>query len=424
MQKINKLKNGFFSRNIALSKMVLKLGGDLIKYRDKDPETLLKELLSKNSTHFAHELNMMKGSIMKAGQLISVNLGELLPENIRKLLSSLEMNSYFIDWEIIKKEIPPEFLEELDFEEKAFAAASIGQVHLATNKKNQDKYAVKIRYKGITKAVERDIFILKLFIKTLKVLPKELDLSPMYQEIKKMLYQEMDYERELKHLLNYQEKVTSVVGVKTVEPITEYCTSNILTTKFSDAIPLRDLNVDSLSLGQRNYLGQNYLHLFYHELFKWGLFQSDGNFGNFLVETKKQPDWVMLDFGATLELREDFLKNYQNLIIASSQGDKELFFEVIQNLNIFNNFKGVDKNIYWDYLEILREPFKQDCYDWGESQMVSEILKYIPKMLKRLPGGKLPSETIFADRKLASIFYVLKHLKCRFNPNDILKQYI
>ena len=50
------------------------------------------------------------------------------------------------------------------FDTKPFAAASIGQVHLAYLKDSNKKVAVKIQYPGVEKSIRSDIDNLMVFV--------------------------------------------------------------------------------------------------------------------------------------------------------------------------------------------------------------------------------------------------------------------
>src|SRR5207248_3851248 len=58
------------------------------------------------------------------------------------------------------------------FDERAFAAASLGQVHRATLP-NGDEVAVKIQYPGVEKTVDQDLMNLKLLLKTLESIVRD-----------------------------------------------------------------------------------------------------------------------------------------------------------------------------------------------------------------------------------------------------------
>ncbi|MCO4754441.1 MAG: AarF/ABC1/UbiB kinase family protein [Bacteriovoracaceae bacterium] len=425
MKKIKSIKNGLFTRNIGLAKMAFGVGRDFISKRDTDFAQNILDTLETHSETITHELGLMKGSVMKAGQALSTYLGEYLPDNVKKLLSTLENQSYFLDWETLKKQIPNTYFDKLDFDPNPLAAASIGQVHLATDKSTKEVYAVKVQYPGIKRALNRDLFTIKLILNSMKVIPQKLDMSAIHEEIKEMLYQEMDYTQEFKNIKRFEELLENDPNFKVIEPIQEFSTTDILTTRFEKGHSLRSDEVAGLSQQQRNKLGECFLDLFFRELFEWGLVQTDAHFGNFLIQTDKEhPNWVLLDFGATKHLEGDFLKHYRNMIKAVVLQDRPLFFESFRQLGRIENEQSFDQELIWEYLEVMGSPFQFDSYDWGASDISDRAMSYLPKLLKNLPEGKAPKDTVFLDRKVASVFYVLKQLNCSFNAREIFSKYI
>lgn len=85
--------------------------------------------------------------------------------------------------------------EFLEFEDKPFAAASIGQVHWARIKDGRE-VAIKIQYPGVAKGIESDIDNLGGIMKFWDVFPKGMFLENLMRVAKRELAWEVDYRRE------------------------------------------------------------------------------------------------------------------------------------------------------------------------------------------------------------------------------------
>jgi predicted unusual protein kinase regulating ubiquinone biosynthesis (AarF/ABC1/UbiB family) len=424
MKKIKSIKKGSISRNIGLLKLAVKTGSGYFLNRKVSVKDKLLETLANNSPLIAHELNLMKGSVMKFGQVLSQYLGDYFPEEIKKLLNSLENKSYFLGWEDIKKSIPREWLEELEFEKKPYAAASIGQVHLAKDLKTSQVYAVKIQYPGIKKAIDKDIAVLKFFIKSLKIIPKGINLNPVYDEVKMMLKQEMDYKKELNYLQRFTDLIKPLEHVELTAPVSKYCNESVLTTIFADAHEIRSHEVSSLSQEQRNQLGISFLDLFYREIFEWELVQSDGHFGNYLIKIDDtKASWVLLDFGATKEASRPFIDHYKKALLYCSFGDKENYFKEFKEMGFNVDFDEKQRDTFWDYLNLLAAPFKGGSYGWGKSDIADQVLQKGPKLMSQFPIDSFPQESLYLDRKVASVFFMLRELNACFDPTCLIKKY-
>ena len=100
---------------------------------------------------------------MKVGQMLSLHEG-MLPPEVAEVLRGLQKEAPRVPAEVMEFEIRgslenyDELFEELDFE--AFAAASIGQVHLGRLRDGRE-VAVKIQYPLIDEIVKADLKNLK-----------------------------------------------------------------------------------------------------------------------------------------------------------------------------------------------------------------------------------------------------------------------
>ena len=111
-----------------MARIALSTGSRFLSSK-KNLKGKIKDSLAPGIKDLVHEFSMMKGSIMKSGQMLSLFIGDLLPIELRKILSELESKSYYLEYSEIKKQIPIEWQDELEIDPTPFAAASIGQVH-------------------------------------------------------------------------------------------------------------------------------------------------------------------------------------------------------------------------------------------------------------------------------------------------------
>ncbi len=394
----------------------------MYKNRDMGIKDQLKNSIEKYATDIADELNVMKGSFMKAGQMLSLLGGSFLPEEAHKILKSLENKSSFLEWEQIKKQIPKEWLEQLSIETEPLAAASLGQVHLFKDQ-GQD-FAMKIQYRGVRKAIKNDVKALKLFMNALNLLPKEIDLNAVYKEIEEMLTEETDYLHEVRNTEKFEKQLIPFPIFKVPKINHQYSNEDIITTEYLEGHSLHDLDSLGLSQEQRNDLGREFMRLLFLELFVFEEIQTDAHFGNYLLITEPELKWGLLDFGATKVPSKEFIAHYQQLIILLSKKDRDGFIEKLKDMGYISRDKPSDLDLFWEYANIIGAPFYEEVYDWGKTDLSIQIYEFIPKIIKSISVGNPPSDSVFIDRKIAGVYFILQKLKANFDVNKLLNEVI
>ena len=423
MKKISKIKNSFISRQFSIAKLAYKSGKKFLFSGDTTLKEKLKAGFEGHVDEIVHELGLMKGSIMKAGQMLSLHAGEFLPPEARNVLKSLENHTYYLDWNQIKSQIPKEWHQKLVIEENPIAAASLGQVHIAIDKESGQKYAMKIQYEGVKKAIDQDIKALKMLLKMMNLLPKEIDFTLVFEEIKSMLYKETDYKLEAEATRKYTDLTKEIPWVITPTVIEEFSTDTILTTTWMDGLSLRDEAVTTLPQIARNELGQKFMDLFLKEIYEWRVIQTDAHFGNFMI-SEDYKKWILIDFGATKFATEKESENYRNLITSISFRDKERFLKTVHDMGYLSKSNSTNYDTLWEYCELISEPFNQHPYNWGISDIPDKAMEMSQRLASDIDLGRPPGDTVFIDRKVAGVFHVLKHLGSVIDSKELLAAYI
>ncbi len=150
------------------------------------------------------QLGRLRGAAMKVGQMISmVEFDGLEPEqrdDLQRRLATLRDDVPPVPFARLEKLMRREFGQPVervfsDFDDRAFAAASIGQVHRAVTI-DGDEVAVKIQYPGVAEAVETDLRNAMLLLPLVKRLAPGLDAKAMAAEMRERIAEELDYELE------------------------------------------------------------------------------------------------------------------------------------------------------------------------------------------------------------------------------------
>jgi predicted unusual protein kinase regulating ubiquinone biosynthesis (AarF/ABC1/UbiB family) len=150
------------------------------------------------------QLGHMRGAAMKVGQVLSTIDFTALPEDERedfkRTLAALRDRVPPLPFKDVEKLLREDLGEKpsavfAEFEEEAFAAASIGQVHRAVTH-DGEPVAVKVQYPGVAEAVDTDLRNLTLLLPLVKRLAPGLDVKAIYAELRERIAEELDYELE------------------------------------------------------------------------------------------------------------------------------------------------------------------------------------------------------------------------------------
>src|SRR4029077_5926315 len=164
LREAGKLPRGRLARTARVGGLVtgqgLRWAGVRTANRGRTPERAAaaqKERTAALVEQLVDQLGQMRGAAMKVGQMLSMVEFDGLPEEEREQLqgslAALRDNVPPVPFSDLEKLMRKEFDGPLErvfshFDERAFAAASIGQVHRATTI-DGDEVAVKIQYPGV-----------------------------------------------------------------------------------------------------------------------------------------------------------------------------------------------------------------------------------------------------------------------------------
>jgi predicted unusual protein kinase regulating ubiquinone biosynthesis (AarF/ABC1/UbiB family) len=430
---LSSIRSKGLSRGLSLLKASIKAGS--VAARQLMTSDLTTEerarMVLKQVKAFTEEIGQLKGSAMKVGQLFSTYGEHFLPPEANKVLKTLQQKSPPVAWPVIEKQLRAELgekMRELAIEETPLASASIGQVHRAREIKTGALYAVKVQYPGVDKAIDTDLKLFKWLLASINLIPKGARMDRIYEEVREMLVQEMDYRRELVFTRFFYEALREDPRFVVPQPIERYCTQKIMVTEFIEGAPVDGDEVLSLSQERRNRLGFHYLELYLDELVRYKRVQTDPHFGNYRVKIDPQGEndrLVLFDFGAIREVPDHFLINYKRLMEGGLHHDQELILEAGENLKlVLPEDPPLLRQKYIDLCFLITEPFQGGVYDWGQSDLPKRVALAGKDIVFNFKLRSPPKESIFLDRKLGGVFIFLKVLGCKFQARDLLTEKI
>lgn len=434
---LKQIRAGLWDRGFSLARMTAGAGASAAKlalgsvFRDDATRAQkLAETLLAQAGQWTREMGELKGSLMKVGQMLSMYGENLLPPEANALLKTLQAQSPPLEWMAIRRQLVSELgeprLAELEVEEASLAAASIGQVHGARVRATGERLVLKIQYPGVDRAIGTDLKALRRILGLVGVLPADLQLDTIFEEIRSMLVQEMDYEQERGWLEKYARKLEGDARFKVPRALPAWCTRRVLAMERIEGVGPDSPEVLALSQEQRNALAEALLELYFRELLIWGQVQTDPHFGNFKVQLGGGPVWVLLDFGAVRTLPAAFVTDYTDMLRGIVQDDREAFEAACTRLGFLREGDPLKlRQGLYDLCRLIVEPFvTEGVYDWGASDLPKRVIALASSLKTTLGVRTPPPEILFLDRRLGGMFVLLAKLGAKFSPRPLLNQYI
>ena len=247
------------------------------------------------------QLSRMRGAAMKVGQMLSMvefdGLDEDERERLQARLAELRDDVAPVSFSKLEKLITTELggpLSEFfgEFDERAFAAASIGQVHRAVTT-GGDEVVVKVQYPGVAEAVETDLRNATLLLPLIKRLAPGLDGRSLMVELRDRIGEELDYELEAQNQRRIERLLRGHPFMRVPRVWTELSTRRVLVSEYLEGE--RFEAVRSADEATRDRYGEIVFRFFFGLLYRDRIALGDPHPGNYL----QLPDGSVgfLDFG-------------------------------------------------------------------------------------------------------------------------------
>jgi predicted unusual protein kinase regulating ubiquinone biosynthesis (AarF/ABC1/UbiB family) len=343
----------------------------------------------------------LRGVYIKLGQILSV-MGTFLPRAYTEALEGLQDDvpgqSYDQVVDSFKQAFGKTPLQAFaTFSEEPIAAASLGQVHEATDAAG-NKLAVKVLYSNVAMIIKVDLRVLGWALKLYKSFAPIQQIERVHEQLADMLHRETDLAHEARCCERMAKNFASDPDVLFPKVVHEWTSRTVLTMSFMDGVKIS--KKDALAeLGLDPYaVATKLTQIFYKQLFADRFFHADPHPGNWFVQRgpEGQVRIVVLDLGAASEVTENLADGMLDILqglmtrnddlvvrgieimgFVAENGDRDLlertvrtYFEKLLNLNI-TDFGKIDPKIAAQFADVevrrdeLRELMKAIAYPEG-----------------------------------------------------------
>ncbi|XP_014366241.2 atypical kinase COQ8B, mitochondrial isoform X1 [Papilio machaon] len=379
-----------------------------------------------NAERIVDTLCKVRGAALKLGQLLSIQDETVISPEFQKIFERVRQSADFMpNWQVEKvlsSQLGPDWRNRVQqFEDKPFAAASIGQVHLAVLHSGQE-VAMKVQYPGVAKGINSDIDNLVGVLKVWNVFPKGMFIDNIVEVAKKELSWEVDYIREAECTKKFKRLLAPYPEYFVPDVIDDLCTAEVITTELIDGTPLDKLFDAPYEI--RYDIARKIMQLCLREMFVLRCMQTDPNWANFFYNTSTK-QVVLLDFGATREYPKEFMDQYIEIIKAASEGDRAAILRMSRDMKFLTGYESkIMEESHVDTVMIMGEVFTSEGsgeFDFGTQKTTRRIQDLVPTILTHRLCPP-PEEIYSLHRKLSGVFLLCSKLKIKMNCRDMFRE--
>ena len=380
----------------------------------------------RNADDLRRALGGLKGPLMKVAQLLATVPGGL-PDEYAEALGALQSQAPAMGWGFVKRRMAAELGPDwrgafADFEAEAAAAASLGQVHRATAHDGA-ALACKLQYPDMASVVAADIRQLKLIFAIYARYDRAIDTGQIHAEIAARLREELDYEREARHMVLYGAMLGDEPGVHVPTVETGLSTKRLLTMSWLDGAPLLDFK--EASAERRNDIARHMFNAWYVPFYRYGVLHGDPHLGNYTV----RPDGSVnvLDYGCIRVFGSRFVRGVIDLYHAVRDEDRDLAVHAYETWG----FSGLSHDmvealgIWTDYIYgPLIDDRTRLIDESGSGGMGGAVAAKVHREIRRLGGVTPPREFVLMDRSAIGLGSVFLHLRAELNWHRLFEALI
>ncbi len=377
----------------------------------------------------------LQGLFIKVGQLLSI-MSNFLPDEFRSELEGLQDQVPPRPYSEIAERIQMDLGGKVDdifaeFDRTPLASASLGQVHEARLKDGR-RVAVKIQHKDIDEMVRLDLITIRRIMAIVQFFVPVQGLDQYYSQIKALLYEELDFEREADNIEKISKNFTQNPMVVFPTPIREYSTKKVITQTFVEGVKIGDIGaIDTLGIDKKD-LASRLVRAYCQMIFVDGIYHADPHPGNVFV--REDGALILLDFGAVAELSPQMRDGIPEFLEGVLRRDTQRLMKAMKKMGFLakDGDERVSELLIEHFHKKFQEEVKIESFNLKDvkidPQKGFENLLDLRKMnigIKELSSTFLiPRDWVLLERTILLLYGCCTLLDPELNPASIIKPYL
>jgi predicted unusual protein kinase regulating ubiquinone biosynthesis (AarF/ABC1/UbiB family) len=368
--------------------------------------------------------------MIKLGQFLS-SRADLLPERALATLASLqdevppEPFSHIVA--VLESELgkPVEQIFSV-LEQKATAAASLGQVHKAILASTGETVAVKVQRPNIEQLVRMDLSTLKFVIWVINRFVDTgefIDLMGFYREFRRTVYEEIDYVSEAANANRFKDMFKDDATIYIPSIHEEYVSRHVLVLEWIDGIKINDYaaldaaGIDRLEVAKRT------VNTYFYQFFEGGFFHADPHPGNIFVKPGPPdvgPIIEFVDFGMVGTLTKSMKKAMKDLFLSFVTRDSHALVTALNRLGFIG--EGANIAVIERGVSIMMEQYYGMTLGEAREIEIPEVTEDVGRLLYGQPF-QIPAQFAFTGKAIGTLIGVATGLAPDFNFVDVATPY-
>ncbi len=377
-------------------------------------QQMLAETHWRTALRVLDSMSYLRGAVMKLGQTLA-NFPDIAPQAFVDTLDQLHFNAPPMHWSLLREMVCNELGEDPEklfgsFEKRAFAAASLGQVHRATLPTGES-VVLKIQYPGIARTLRDDTRNFSLCLLPSRLGADWESLKAQFEDVCTRLESEANYAQEAAAQTAVRALFRPEDGIVVPRVLPELSTDRIITMEHLPGVHIEEYMAHGPSQAERNEVAIKLVRAWYRMIYAGRMLYIDFHPGNLLILDDGRVG--LLDFGMMVPLDDELWELMRLMDRALTTGKRE------DRLASNKTWCDISDGSWDDERRELTDAYADWCwrsrycggmFDFGDEADFREGVDLFIRMVRRRYSRAKPCTPVIARSQFGwrSILYRLK----------------